>query len=105
MSKSPEERIPEEVDTAEAPLTMAASVILTNLPRDASKALQTAGELAVQKGTYLDLPPYSQPRAPGFYISLTYLLFKNSHFACYYNISLSYNYYKVVVVIVVVVIS
>ena len=78
MSQSPEERIPEEDDTAEAPLTMAASVILTNLPRDASKALQTAGELAVQKGTYLDdPPPYSQLRAPGFYIFLNYFLSEN----------------------------
>jgi len=100
MSKSPEERIPEEDDTAEAPLTMAASVILTNLPRDASKALQTAGELAVQKGTYLDdPPPYSQLRAPGFYIFLNYFLSENCQSVCYYNISLSYNYYKAVVVI------
>jgi ubiquitin-like protein ATG12 len=44
-----EERIPEEDDTTEAPLTMAASVVLTNLPRDASKALETAGNLTVQK--------------------------------------------------------
>jgi hypothetical protein len=52
MSQSPKERIPEEDDdTTEAPLTMAASVVLTNLPKDASKALETAGNLAVQKGT------------------------------------------------------
>jgi ubiquitin-like protein ATG12 len=44
-----DERIPEEDDTTEAPLTMAASVVLTNLPRDASKALETAGNLTVQK--------------------------------------------------------
>ncbi|EAT86384.2 hypothetical protein SNOG_06553 [Parastagonospora nodorum SN15] len=44
-----EERIPEDDDTTEAPLTMAASVVLTNLPRDASKALETAGSLNVQK--------------------------------------------------------
>jgi len=42
--------MPEEDDTTEAPLTMAASVVLTNLPKDASKALETAGNLAVQKG-------------------------------------------------------
>jgi len=47
-----EERIPDEDDTTEAPLTMAASVVLTNLPRDASKALENAGDLAVQKSTY-----------------------------------------------------
>ena len=51
MSESPKERIPEEEDdTTEAPLTMAASVVLTNLPKDASKALETAGNLALQKG-------------------------------------------------------
>ncbi|RYN71748.1 hypothetical protein AA0117_g9190 [Alternaria alternata] len=49
MSQSPKERMPEEDDTTEAPLTMAASVVLTNLPKDASKALETAGSLAVQK--------------------------------------------------------
>ena len=42
--------MPEEDDTTEAPLTMAASVVLTNLPKDTSKALETAGSLAVQKG-------------------------------------------------------
>ena len=50
MSESPRERMPEEDDTTEAPLTMAASVVLTNLPKDASKALEGAGKLAVQKG-------------------------------------------------------
>ncbi|KAH7083272.1 ubiquitin-like autophagy protein Apg12-domain-containing protein [Paraphoma chrysanthemicola] len=49
MSAAPEERIPEDDETTEAPLTMAASVVLTNLPRDASKALETAGNLTVQK--------------------------------------------------------
>ncbi|KAI4698742.1 Ubiquitin-like protein [Alternaria sp. BMP 2799] len=51
MSESPKERMPEEDDTTEAPLTMAASVVLTNLPKDASKALEGAGNLAVQKGS------------------------------------------------------
>lgn len=51
MSESPKERIPEENDTTDAPLSMAASVVLTNLPKDASKALETAGNLTVQKGT------------------------------------------------------
>lgn len=49
MADSPKERIPDEDDTSEAPLTMAASVVLTNLPRDASKALETAGNLKVEK--------------------------------------------------------
>lgn len=51
MSESPREKIPDEDDTTEAPLTMAASVVLTNLPRDASKALETAGNLPVEKST------------------------------------------------------
>jgi ubiquitin-like protein ATG12 len=53
MSSSPKDRVPEEAeetDTSEAPLTMAASVVLTNLPKDASKALETAGTLSIQKG-------------------------------------------------------
>ncbi|KAF2020796.1 APG12-domain-containing protein [Aaosphaeria arxii CBS 175.79] len=50
MSDSPKDRIPDEDgEAAEAPLTMAASVILTNLPRDASKALESAGDLGVTK--------------------------------------------------------
>jgi ubiquitin-like protein ATG12 len=54
MSKSPEgrDRIPDEEDIAEVPLTMAASVILTNLPRDATKALESAGDLGMQKSRY-----------------------------------------------------
>lgn len=54
MSKSTEDRIPDEDDTAEAPLTMAASMILTNLPKDASKALESVGSAIPQKGTELD---------------------------------------------------
>jgi ubiquitin-like protein ATG12 len=49
MSTPEEERIPDSNETTEAPLTMAASVVLTNLPRDASRALETAGNLAVHK--------------------------------------------------------
>ena len=49
MSQSPAERAIEEDDKTEAPLTMAASVVLTNLPRDASKALETAGHLGIEK--------------------------------------------------------
>ncbi|KAF2243728.1 ubiquitin-like protein ATG12 [Trematosphaeria pertusa] len=61
MSKSPEERIPEEDDNAEAPLTMAASVVLTHLPRDASRALETAGNLGVEKVTIRFQPIGSAP--------------------------------------------
>ncbi|KAF2796207.1 ubiquitin-like protein ATG12 [Melanomma pulvis-pyrius CBS 109.77] len=63
MSKSPEDstRIPDEDDTAEVPLTMAASVILTNLPRDASKALESAGDLGLQKITVRLHPIGSAP--------------------------------------------
>ncbi|KAF2468531.1 APG12-domain-containing protein [Lindgomyces ingoldianus] len=50
-SDSPNDRIPDEDDTAEAPLTMAASVMLTNLPRDASRALESAGTSKVSKVT------------------------------------------------------
>lgn len=75
MSDSPKERIPDEDDTTEAPLTMAASVVLTHLPKDASKALETAGNLKVEKSTkaalvpsfqpyYLPLPPPQDPRFP-----------------------------------------
>ncbi|KAI4646004.1 Ubiquitin-like protein [Alternaria conjuncta] len=61
MSESPKERMPEEDDTTEAPLTMAASVVLTNLPKDASKALEGAGNLAVQKVTIRLQPIGSAP--------------------------------------------
>lgn len=52
MSTSPKDRIPdEESDTRTAPLTMAASIVLTHLPKDASKALSTAGTLKTGKST------------------------------------------------------
>jgi ubiquitin-like protein ATG12 len=57
-----EERIPEEDDTTAAPLTMAASVVLTNLPRDASKALETAGDLTVQKSMHMRLVIHYQQK-------------------------------------------
>ncbi|KAA8626298.1 Autophagy-related protein 12 [Pyrenophora tritici-repentis] len=61
-SNSPKERIPsDEEDTQEAPLTMAASVVLTHLPRDASKALENAGGLGVQKVTIRLQPIGSAP--------------------------------------------
>lgn len=53
MSTSNEDRIPEDDETAEAPLTMAASAILTHLPKDASKALENAGDSLPQKGMCL----------------------------------------------------
>ncbi|KAF1941322.1 autophagy protein 12 [Clathrospora elynae] len=40
---------------------MAASVILTNLPKDASKALETAGNLTIQKVTIRLQPIGSAP--------------------------------------------
>lgn len=39
-----------EDDVADMPLTMAASVVLDQLPKDAHKALETAGELEQDKG-------------------------------------------------------
>ncbi|EUC49182.1 hypothetical protein GGP41_001849 [Bipolaris sorokiniana] len=77
MSESPKERIPEEDDTTEAPLSMAASVVLSSLPKDASKALETAGNLNVQKVTIRLQPIGSAPH-------LTQRIFKlstNQNFA------------------------
>lgn len=48
----PEAPIEDEDDNAELPMTMAASVIIEQLPRDAHKALETAGELEQTKGEY-----------------------------------------------------
>lgn len=39
-----------EDNTSDMPLTMAASVALEQLPKDATKALETAGELEQAKG-------------------------------------------------------
>lgn len=39
-----------EENTSDMPLTMAASVVLEQLPKDATKALETAGELEQAKG-------------------------------------------------------
>ncbi|EUC36744.1 hypothetical protein COCVIDRAFT_37301 [Bipolaris victoriae FI3] len=77
MSESPKEKIPEEDDTTEAPLSMAASVVLSSLPKDASKALETAGNLNVQKVTIRLQPIGSAPH-------LTQRIFKlstNQNFA------------------------
>jgi hypothetical protein len=58
LASMSEDRIPDEADTTEAPLTMAASIVLTNLPRDASQALENAGNVAVGKSTS-HIPPLS----------------------------------------------
>jgi ubiquitin-like protein ATG12 len=52
MSSTPNSPEPASDDeaNAELPMTMAASVVLENLPRDAHKALETAGELDIAKG-------------------------------------------------------
>ncbi|KAK5136743.1 Ubiquitin-like protein [Meristemomyces frigidus] len=62
---------PTEVDddnAADLPLTMAASVVLDHLPRDAHKALETAGELEVAKVTvhFTPLPNTPQLEKPRF---------------------------------------
>lgn len=46
----------EEDNAADLPLTMAASVVLDHLPKDAHKALETAGELPMAKGRPFDGP-------------------------------------------------
>jgi ubiquitin-like protein ATG12 len=48
----PPPTVPDDADAdADLPLTMAASVVLTALPRDAKSALEGAGELVgVEKG-------------------------------------------------------
>jgi len=53
MANSSEDRIPDSSDTTEAPLSMAASVVLTQLPRDSAKALEEAGMGGVQKSMYV----------------------------------------------------
>jgi len=52
---SPSSVAPEPEADADAtlPMTMAASVILDHLPKDATRALETAGELELAKGTLL----------------------------------------------------
>lgn len=48
---SPDAQIEGEEQDANMPMTMAASVILEQLPKDAHKALETAGDLEQEKGT------------------------------------------------------
>jgi len=47
----PDEALPDE--PADMPLTMAASVVLEQLPKDAHSALEHAGELAQAKSKHL----------------------------------------------------
>ena len=46
--------IPDDEQAADVPLTMAASVVLTSLPKDAHEALEGAGELEQEKGASMD---------------------------------------------------
>ncbi|EMC99504.1 hypothetical protein BAUCODRAFT_63570 [Baudoinia panamericana UAMH 10762] len=65
---SPDAPIEDDDNAAEMPLTMAASVVLEQLPRDAHKALETAGELEQAKVTIRlsPLPNTPQLRQPRF---------------------------------------
>lgn len=60
---SPSSAPPESEPDADAtlPMTMAASVVLDHLPKDATRALETAGELELAKGNAR--PSYSKSRA------------------------------------------
>ncbi|KAF2429313.1 APG12-domain-containing protein [Tothia fuscella] len=60
---SPAPIVPDEADTdADLPLTMAASVVLTGLPRDAKSALEGAGDLVgIEKVTIRLHPIASAP--------------------------------------------
>jgi ubiquitin-like protein ATG12 len=60
-SPSPKARLSDDEteEQAELPLTMAASVVLTSLPKDAHKALEGAGEPEVEKGKVLGAPDAS----------------------------------------------
>jgi len=53
-SSPPDTGLDVDVDdnAADMPLTMAASVVLDHLPKDAHRALETAGELEQDKGEY-----------------------------------------------------
>lgn len=73
---SPSAPLEDEDDAdADLPMTMAASVVLENLPRDAHSALQRAGELENKDGSVRDkglfafpTPSFSSP--PGHYTLL-----------------------------------
>ncbi|GAB7335507.1 hypothetical protein MBLNU13_g07855t1 [Cladosporium sp. NU13] len=61
-----------DADNADAdatlPMTMAASVVLDHLPKDATRALETAGEIELAKGMPFHslLPPYSPTYPPTY---------------------------------------
>ncbi|KXT04412.1 hypothetical protein AC578_3642 [Pseudocercospora eumusae] len=62
-----EEEEEEETTAADMPMTMSASIILDHLPKDASKALTTAGQLEQDKITVRlsalpNTPALKQPR-------------------------------------------
>jgi len=62
VQSPPPAPISDDEDTAaDLPLTMAASVVLTSLPRDAAKALEGAGELKQDKVTVRFQPVGSAP--------------------------------------------
>ncbi|KAK6397827.1 hypothetical protein LTR65_005075 [Meristemomyces frigidus] len=67
----PDAPVEEESNAADLPLTMAASVVLEHLPKDAHKALETAGELEITKGMCSPLPNTPQLRQPRFKCSST----------------------------------
>ncbi|QIX01914.1 hypothetical protein AMS68_007431 [Peltaster fructicola] len=62
----PEARIDDEDDQVELPMTMAASFVIEQLPKDAHKALESAGELEHAKVTihFKPLPNTPQLRQP-----------------------------------------
>jgi len=66
---------PSEGNDADLPITMAASVVLTSLPRDAHEALEGAGDLGVEKGMHFFL--YIITLFPPKYHSLTHTTSSN----------------------------
>jgi hypothetical protein len=57
-SHSPSSAPPEpDQDAAALPMTLSASVLLDHLPKDATAALETAGELGIAKGKCSAAPP------------------------------------------------
>ena len=49
-TSDPATPVADDNDQADIPLTMAASVVLTSLPKDAHQALENAGDLGPEKG-------------------------------------------------------
>jgi hypothetical protein len=71
MSKATDDKIPDDDDTADTPLTMAASVILTNLPKDASQALESVGSTLPAKGMKMSVS-FAVTRQPHTDTTVTY---------------------------------